>query len=404
MSATPSTPADDVAGRRIAPLWLLSALPAVGLFSSSAYLPSLPAMARDFAVPIGQVQLTVTAYLAAMSAFMLVVGPWSDRVGRRPVGLVTLVVFFLGSLVAWWAPDITTLIVARMVQGIGASGGMVLARSMVRDAMSDHDAARANAHLGMSIAIAPIVAPMVGGLIEQSFGWRANLLLFSLLGMVLSVAAVRGLVETLPAERRHAHGGWRLVAGYVELLRTRRFMANTLPVAIGALGIFAYNTQAPVLLIGELHVSAAAFGLYGALPPVGYVMGNFIVTRLTGRVTQRRLIEAGCALLMTAGTLVALLSFLFDGVAACIAVPMLLFGLGNGLLMPNATLRSMSVSPTLVGSSSALSGCMRMGAGSLGSLMVVSLPIHGGVSLGLLVAVMGGLSLLCFLGLSRGDA
>ncbi|MBX3626561.1 MAG: multidrug effflux MFS transporter [Rhizobacter sp.] len=389
--------------RRIAPLWLLSALPAVGLFSSSAYLPSLPAMARDFGVPIGQVQLTVSAYLAAMAAFMLVVGPWSDRAGRRQVGLVTLVVFFLGSLAAWCAPTIEWLIAARIAQGIGASGGMVLTRSMVRDAMSDEDAARASAHLGMSIAIAPIVAPMVGGLVQQSFGWRANLLLFSLLGLVLLAASLRGLVETLPAERRNTHGGWRLVTGYVELLRTRRFMANTLPIAIGALGIFAYNTQAPALLIGELHVSAAAFGVYGALPPIGYVIGNFIVSRLTGQVTPRRLIEAGCLLLATSGSLVALLGGVFGDVAACIAVPMLLFGLGNGLLMPNAMLRSMSVSPMLVGSSSALSGCLRMAAGSLGSLMVVSLPIHGGVALGLLVAAMGALSLVSFVGLSRGE-
>lgn len=390
--------------RRIAPLWLLSALPAVGLFSSSAYLPSLPAMARDFGVPIGQVQLTVSAYLAAMAGFMLVVGPWSDRAGRRPVGLITLVVFFLGSLAAWWAPSIEWLIAARIAQGIGASGGMVLSRSMVRDAMNDDAAARASAHLGMSIAIAPIVAPMIGGLVQQSFGWRANLLLFSVLGLVLAAASVRGLVETLPPERRHTQGGWRLLSGYVELLRTRRFMANTLPVAIGALGIFAYNTQAPALLIGELHVSAAAFGVYGALPPLGYVFGNFLVTRLTGQITQRKLIETGCGLFALSGGIVALLSGVFGDIAACIAVPALLFGLGNGLLMPNATLRSMSVSPMLVGSSSALSSCLRMGAGALGSLMVVSLPIQGGVRLGLLIAILGVLSLLCFLGLSRGDA
>lgn len=396
--------APDAAPRRIAPLWLLSALPAVGLFSSSAYLPSLPAMARDFGVPIEQVQLTITAYLAAMSAFMLVVGPWSDRVGRRPVGIATLVVFFAGSLAAWLAPNIGFLIAARVLQGIGASGGMVLARSMVRDAMSDEDAARANAHLGMSIAIAPIVAPLAGGLVQQSFGWRANLLIFSVMGLVLAAASLRGLVETLPPERRQVRNGWRLLGGYLELLSTRRFMANTLPVAIGALGIFAYNTQAPVLLIGELHVSAAAFGVYGALPPIGYVIGNFIVTRLTGQVTQRRLIEAGCTLLTASGTVMALACLPFGDVAVCIALPMLLFGLGNGLLMPNATLRSMSVSPSLVGSSSALSSCMRMGAGSLGSLMVVSLPIHGGVSLGVLVAVMGLLSLVSFLVLSKGDA
>ncbi len=402
MRDTTTSPAPPA--RPIAPLWLLSALPAVGLFSSSAYLPSLPAMARDFGVPIGQVQLTVTAYLAAMAAFMLVVGPWSDRVGRRRVGLITLVVFMLGSVAAWWANSITTLIVARMVQGIGASGGMVLSRSMVRDAMNDVDAARASAHLGMSIAIAPIVAPMVGGLVQQSFGWRANLLLFAVMGGVLCVGAVRGLVETLPPERRHPHGGFMsLVRGYVQLLRAKRFMANTLPVAIGALAIFAYNTQAPVLLIGDLHVSAAAFGIYGAMPPIGYVLGNFITSQIAGRVAQRRLIESGCVLIVSAGVLVAVLSAMFGPVAPLIALPMMLFGLGNGLVMPTATLRSMSVAPTLVGSSSALSSCLRMGAGSLGSLLVVSLPVRSAFGIGTLVGLMGLMALAAFLLLSRGE-
>ncbi len=391
------------AAPQIAPLWLLSAMPAVGLFASSAYLPSLPAMARDFGTPIGQVQLTVTAYLGAMAAFMLVVGPWSDRVGRRRVGLFSLWVFLLGSVAAWLADSITTLIVARVVQGIGAAGGTVLSRSMVRDAMNDVDAARASAHLGMSIAIAPIVAPMVGGLVQTSFGWRANLLLFALMGAVLCAAATRGLIETLPPARRHAHGGWRLLLGYAQLIRTRRFMANTLPVALGALAIFAYNTQLPVLLIGGLHVSAAAFGIYGAMPPIGYVVGNFVTTQIAARVPQRRLIESGCLLIVSAGALVAVFGITFGPVAPLIALPMFLFGLGNGLLMPTASLRSMSVAPTLVGSSSALSGCMRMGAGSLGSLLVVSLPIHSSVSLGALVATMGLLALGVFIWLSRGE-
>ncbi|TPG17474.1 multidrug effflux MFS transporter [Variovorax guangxiensis] len=401
----PERPAEaEPPERRLAPLWLLSALPAVGLFASSAYLPSLPAMARDFGVPTGQVQLTVTAYLAAMAAFMLVVGPWSDRIGRRRIGLCSLVVFFVGSVAAWLSPSVGWLLVARVVQGIGASSGMVLSRAMVRDAMNDHEAARANAQMGMSIALAPIVAPMIGGLVQQAFGWRANLLLFAVLGLALCIASVRGLVETLPPHRRHAQRGWRLLSGYLQLLRTKRFMANTLPVAIGGMGIFAYNTQAPVLLVGDLHVSAAAFGVYGALPPLGYVLGNFLTTRWTGRVPQRKLIERGCSLLALSGTLVVLLGWMFGPIAPLIAGPMLLFGLGNGLLMPTASLRSMSVVPTLVGSSAALSGGMRMGAGSLGSLLVVTLAVHDGATLGMLVGTMGLLSLACFLLLSRGES
>jgi DHA1 family bicyclomycin/chloramphenicol resistance-like MFS transporter len=139
------------------------------------------------------------------------------------------------------------------------------------------------------------------------------------------------------------------------------------------------------------------------LPPVGYVLGNFFTSRLTGRVPQRKLIEVGCSLLALAGVLVVVLGWAFGPVAALIAAPMLLFGLGNGLLMPTASLRSMSVARNLTGSSAALASCMRMGAGSLGSLLVVSLSVHDGATLGALVAGMGLLSLACFLLLSRGE-
>ena len=190
MSASERASAAEPLERRLVPLWLLSALPAVGLFASSAYLPSLPAMARDFGVPTCQVQLTVTAYLAAMAAFMLVVRPWSDRIGRRCIGQCSLVVFFVGSVAAWLSPSVGWLLVARVVQGIGASSGMVLSRAMVRDAMNDHEAARAIAQMGMSIALAPILAPMIGGLMQQAFGWRGNLLLFAVLGLALCIASV----------------------------------------------------------------------------------------------------------------------------------------------------------------------------------------------------------------------
>jgi len=367
------------------PIWLLGALPAVGVFASSIYLPSIPAMALDLQVPAGQIQFTITVYLAAMAACMLIIGPLSDRLGRRRIALGMLFLFLLGSVGSLLAANVHTLVMARLVQGMGASGGIVLTRSMLRDAYCDADVIRAGATMSMTISIAPILAPMVGGLIQQAFGWRANMLLIVVLAVTLFVLAFTRMHETLPAHKRTTGTKLHMALGYAQLLRMRAFMAYALPVALGAAAIFAYQTEAPVLLIGMLQVSAAEYGIYGALPAVGFIMGSFITRRLATSVNRGTLIQVGCGLCCLSGLLMTGLALGFAPTALAIAAPMIVFGLGNGLVMPSGNFGSMRAAPAMLGTSAALSGCMRMGSGSLGSLLATTLPNGSVVALGVLI-------------------
>lgn len=369
-------------------------MPALVIFASSVYMPSIPAMARDFGVTPQAVQHTITVYLAAMSLCALVVGSLSDRLGRRPVVLCTLTLFVLGGIVSTFAPDLTTLMLARLVQGIGASGSLVLARSMIRDALTDVEAAKASALVSMTMTLAPMMAPLVGGVVQQAVGWRANLGGVSAVAVVVWITAIAQLGETLPADRRHRLGGARMALNYFTLLGDARYLTFVLPIACGGLALFAYQTAAPVLLIGVLHVPPAEFGLYAAAPAAGFLVGTFLTTRLAARVPRGSLIQTGCMLYLAGGGLMLAAALLIPASAFAIAVPMVVLGFGNGLVAPSASIGSMSVAPLLVGTAAALTTCMRMGAGSLGSWIVTTLPQRSALPLAALLCMAGALACL----------
>jgi MFS transporter, DHA1 family, multidrug resistance protein len=193
-----------------------------------------------------------------------------------------------------------------------------------------------------------------------------------------------------------------MALGYGQLLRMRIFLAYSLPVAFGAAAIFAYQTEAPVLLIDKLHVSAAAYGIYGAMPALGFIAGGFITRKLAGKVSRGMLMQLGCALCTLAGIVLTVLALAMPLTALAIAAPMILFGMGNGIVMPNGGYGAMRAAPAMIGASAALSSCMRMGSGSLGSLLATCLPDGSVLALGLLVTAGGLAAFLTWRVLGRG--
>ncbi|HJV79688.1 multidrug effflux MFS transporter [Noviherbaspirillum sp.] len=383
------------------PLWMISLVPALGLFASSVHMPSIPAMAVDFGVGPQPVQFTVSVYLAAMALFALLVGPLSDRFGRRRAGLVLLFVFALGSIGALLASHVEMMLLARLVQGIGASGGVVLSRSMVRDAFDGRAAAKASAQVAMAVSIAPMFGPVVGGYVHELFGWRANFLIVAVLAFGLWALAVLRFGETLPAEKRYVGSAFSMMTNYFALMRMRRFMAYSLPVICGSVGLFTFQTEGPVLLIRHMHVQPADYGMFAAMPAVGFLMGTFASARLALHVNEARLIEAGCLLFIASGLLVTMTALELAPSPWLVAVPMLLFGAGNGLVTPSATMGGLSAAPLLVGSAAALISCLRMGAGSLGSVLITALPSGSAVPLGAILLASGVAALLSWQRLRR---
>jgi predicted MFS family arabinose efflux permease len=247
-----------------------------------------------------------------------------------------------------------------------------------------------------------MVTPLIGGYIQDFAGWRANFAIVVVLALALWIVAWQRLHETLPPARRFADGARAMLRGYVSLFANRQFMVHALPIAFGAIAIFSYQTEAPVLLIADLGVPPTEYGYYAAMPAMGFFVGTSMTRRFAMSISRARLIEIGCGLYIVAGTAMALLALAFGANPWLIALPMVVFGAGNGLVMPNANIGGISAAPLLVGCASALSSCMRMGSGSLGSSLVTYLPAGSAASLGLLVAATGVAALACFIILGRG--
>ncbi len=358
-------------------------------------------MATAFAVQPEAIQQTVAIYLAALSASAILVGPLSDYYGRQRVCRWAVLIFLIGSIGTLLAGSIDQLLLARLVQGIGASGGFVLPRSMVRDALHDRYAARASATIAMSISVVPMLTPLIGGYVQALFGWQANFWIVSVLALVLWLATNRLLHETLPQERRFNQGVQALLTSYVAILANRKFLVHSIPISLGAFAIYSYHTEAPVLLISTLGVPATEYGYYAAMPALGFFAGTSLSRRLALSTSRARLIEAGCTLYIAAGILMVALSVLWGTNPWWIATPMLLFGMGNGLVMPNASIGAIGAAPALIGCASALSSAMRIGSGAAGSSIITHFPVHSAQALGAQIGLAGTLALALWLALGR---
>jgi DHA1 family bicyclomycin/chloramphenicol resistance-like MFS transporter len=260
---------------------------------------------------------------------------------------------------------------------------------MVRDAYNGRSAAKASAQVATAVSIAPLFGPLIGGYIHDLFGWRANFLIVTLLALVLWIVGLLRFGETLPATKRYAGSAVSLITNYYLLLRMRKFMVYAMPVICGSVGLFTFQTEAPILLIRFMQVAPAEFGFFAAMPAFGFMIGTFISARLALRVRESLLIIAGSTLFIIAGALITGFALGFAPSPWLVVIPMLLFGAGNGLVTPSATMGSISAAPFLVGSAAALISCLRMGFGSVGSVFITGMPSGSAVPLGLVILASG---------------
>ena len=281
---------------------LLAALTALGPLSIDMYLPSLPEIGRALAAPTASVQLTISSYLIGFAAGQIIYGPVSDRYGRRPVLFGALAVYVVGVGICAATPSIDPLIVARFLQGIGGSGAIVLARAIVRDLYSGVRAARELSLMGSISAFAPIVAPMIGGLLQTQFGWRANFVLMAAAAVIALAMAIRLLPETLRQRSAEPFSLVWLGKGYLSLLRHRSFVAYLAILTISYAGLFAWISGAAVVLEGIYGMSAVTFGFTFALGAAGYMTGAAGAARLVQRLGLDRMMGLGVSLLAAGGS------------------------------------------------------------------------------------------------------
>lgn len=376
MTATASSP----------PILLLVMLMVASQVAITIFLPSLPAIADDLGTSQALAQMTVSAYLGTFALAQLVVGPLSDAVGRRGPLLAGLVLFTLGSAACAFAPDITVLIAARVMQAIGGCTCIVISRAIVRDTTDGAAATRAMAYLGMALAVAPMVAPLIGGQLEARFGWQSSFLATALLGAGALAATVATLRETLPPEARKLTRPGVLALSYVRLARMARFMGYSLSTGSMGAAFQAFIAGTPVAFIVVMGVSPENFGFFILTAPAGYIIGNYISGRLAQRVSRTRMIWMGSALATTGtGATVALALAGLDSPVALL-LPIFVYSWGSGFIIPNSLAGALTaVEPASAGSAAALGGFIQMGAGFLSTMLVAGLVQTSFLQLGLLM-------------------
>jgi MFS transporter, DHA1 family, multidrug resistance protein len=368
---------------------LLAMMSALGPFSMDMYLPSLPDIAHTLAAPIGQVQLTVSSYLIGFAVGQVIYGPLSDRRGRRPVVLAALALYVASSLVCVVAQSAGPLIAARLLQGIGGSGSIVLARAIVRDLYSGVRAARELSMIGSISAFAPIVAPMAGGILQTGFGWRANFVAMGAAALIAIVVAGRLLPETLRRRAEEPMTPSSLMRGYAAVLRHRGFLAYLGIITVSYAGLFAWISGASVVLQKVYGLSAFAFGFTFALGAAGYMAGATAAARLVLRLGLDRTMAFGAALLAAGGVgLAAVVAAQIQNGAWLVAV-MAVYLAGLGLAMPQAMAGALTPFPDRAGTAASLLGLVQQTvaaivAAALGAYLGYSAwPVAG------VVAVMG---------------
>ena len=368
------------------PILLLVMLMVASQVAITIFLPSLPAIADDLGTSQALAQMTVSAYLGTFALAQLVVGPLSDAVGRRGPLLAGLVLFTLGSAACAFAPDITVLIAARVMQAIGGCTCIVISRAIVRDTTDGAAATRAMAYLGMALAVAPMVAPLIGGQLEARFGWQSSFLATALLGAGALAAAVATLRETLPPEARKLTRPGVLALSYVRLARMARFMGYSLSTGSMGAAFQAFIAGTPVAFIVVMGVSPENFGFFILTAPAGYIIGNYISGRLAQRVSRTRMIWMGSALATTGtGATVALALAGLDSPVALL-LPIFVYSWGSGFIIPNSLAGALTaVEPASAGSAAALGGFIQMGAGFLSTMLVAGLVQTSFLQLGLLM-------------------
>lgn len=337
----------------------------VSALATNVFLPSLPGIARHFEADYALAQLTVSIYLAATAVLQLGIGPASDRFGRRPVMLVCLGLFTLGSLAAILAPTIELLLAARILQAFSAAG-MVLARAIVRDTVASDQAASRIGYITMGMAMVPMVAPMIGGLLDEIYDWRAAFLMMLVFGLIAFLLVFFDLGET----NRNASASLAAqMRAYPGLLKSLPFWGYALTGAFCMALFFVLVGAGPFVATELLGLRPSEYGLYFGLLSLGYMIGNFLSGRYSRRVGIDAMMLNGNVLAVV-GTALAFGLFWFGlGNALALFGPMVIVGIGNGMTLPNAAAGLVSVRPELAGSASGLAGSLQLGIAALVSAL-----------------------------------
>lgn len=360
---------------RTTPPHILTLIVLTGLTAATMniYLPSLPHMTEHFSTEYRVMQLSVSLFLAVNALLQLVIGPLSDRYGRRPIILWGLALFVFSTLGTIYASSIELFLVFRMGQAVVVAG-MVLSRAIVRDMVPQEQAASMIGYVTMGMAIVPMLAPLLGGTLDQFFGWKANFWLLFGLGIVVLGLVWADLGETATNSGKSLG---EQMSEAPELLTSPRFWGYNLAAMMASGAFFAYLGGAPFVGSVVFNLTPAVLGFFFGAPALGYLLGNAISGIFSVRYGINVMALWG-TIFSTLGMLTSLL-LVYAGVETVWTFFgfVIFVGLGNGLVLPNATAGMLSVRPKLAGTASGLGGAMMIGGGAALSALAGALLVPG---------------------------
>lgn len=375
---------------------LLIAVTVLGTLSLHVFVPALPAAATELAATPAVIQLTITMYLVGLGFGQLFYGPLSDRFGRRPMILAALTLFVTGAAGAALATGVDGLIAARVVQALGACGGLVIGRAMVRDRSDGADATQSLARLTLAMSLAPALAPAVGAAVSVWLGWRAIFFLTAGAGAVL-LGVVLALLPETNTVRGVGQGVRSMFAGYGRLLRRRTFIAYTIGGASCTVSSYAFFSASPFLIVDVLHRPAAEIGIYYLFVALGFSIGSILAHKAARRMDTRAASLAGCGISFAAALTLLVVDVSGFLNPATLVAPVVVFAIGGGLAAPNAVLGVMSADTRAVGSASSLYGCLQMSFGALCTLVVGLWHTSTALPTAIVLSVSAALGLLALL-------
>jgi MFS transporter, DHA1 family, multidrug resistance protein len=349
---------------------LLASLTALGPMSSDMYVPSLPDIGHSLHVPIAQVQLTISSYLVGFAAGQIVYGPLSDRLGRKPVLLVAIFIYGLGSVLCATTRSIDALIAARFVQALGGAGAIVLARAVVRDLYSGVRAGRELSLMGSIQALAPIAAPLIGGVLQTVFGWHASFILLVFISIASGTVTARLLPETLHKRTVEPLSAATMGRLYRSVLAHRSFVAHLAIMTTTFVGLYAWVSGASIVIQGVYGLSPLAFGLTYAVGSMGYMIGTNIAVRIVMRLGLGPMIGIGTAIMAAGGLLMAsAVAFGLTSVTWLVG-SMTIYLAGMGLAMPQTMAAALTPFPDRAGTASSLLGFSQQSCGAIAAAAI----------------------------------
>jgi DHA1 family bicyclomycin/chloramphenicol resistance-like MFS transporter len=365
---------------------LLAALSAIGPLTTDMYLPSLPDIARLLGASTAQAQLTISSYLIGFAVGQIFYGPLADRHGRKPVLMGAMALYCAASLACALSTSIEMLIAARALQALGGSGGIVLARAIVRDLYSGARAGRELSLIGAVMALAPVLAPLLGGMLQTGFGWRS--VFFTLVGGGLLGAAIIWplMPETLALRAAEPISPATMFRSFRVVARNRAYLAYLGLASTSFAGLFAWISGASFVLQYLYGLTPFQFGVAFAIGSVGYMVGTTLAARLVMRHGVDSTLGVGAAAMAAGGLSMAMAVALGLTSAASLVLPMALYLAGLGMVLPQSIAGAMTPFPERAGAASALLGFVQQSLAALcgaavGALLGTSAwPLAGAVA------------------------